>query len=274
MSSSDFFRKFRLLFEAKEHISPDGIKTNMDPNDDDYKINYGPGGLVAKDRKVRGVDVKTGSKKTDEERDPRTGSDKPAYRPAWPEHQNKNVEANKEKLKGRVSTPTDLDKAVSNARKVYANIKKEDVKETAERFAHEYAEMVLDEARNLKAKVDHSNDPDWECVLGAKGEYWRKKENPKGVSAKADAKLKARKDAIRKMGIVDRTGKPIKESAGTKRFKVLIKYKDPSGKGIASRTYSIPFCKDAGHAKDIAKHLAYEKGLEDVSVTRVTEVTP
>lgn len=50
----------------KTHISPDGVKTNMSPTDDDYQINYGPGGAVAADRKARGVDVATGNKKVAE----------------------------------------------------------------------------------------------------------------------------------------------------------------------------------------------------------------
>jgi hypothetical protein len=51
---------------SNQHISPSGVKTNMDPSDDDYAINYGKNGLVAKDRKLRDVDVKTGSKKVAE----------------------------------------------------------------------------------------------------------------------------------------------------------------------------------------------------------------
>lgn len=47
----------------KKHTSPDGVETTMPPTDDDYQINYGPGGLVAKDRKARGVDVATGTHK-------------------------------------------------------------------------------------------------------------------------------------------------------------------------------------------------------------------
>jgi hypothetical protein len=53
--------------EFAEHISPDGVKTNMNPKDDDYHINYGPGGLVAPFRKSHHLDVKTGSKKVQEE---------------------------------------------------------------------------------------------------------------------------------------------------------------------------------------------------------------
>jgi len=49
--------------ESKWHISPSGVKTNMSPTDDDYEINYGKNGLVAKDRRSRGVDVRTGSRK-------------------------------------------------------------------------------------------------------------------------------------------------------------------------------------------------------------------
>lgn len=45
------------------HISPSGVKTNMNPMDDDYEINYGKNGLVAKFRKDKGLDVKTGSRK-------------------------------------------------------------------------------------------------------------------------------------------------------------------------------------------------------------------
>lgn len=48
---------------GKWHISPSGVKTNMPPADDDYAINYGKKGLVAKDRKSRGVDVGTGTRK-------------------------------------------------------------------------------------------------------------------------------------------------------------------------------------------------------------------
>jgi len=49
--------------ESKSHISPSGVETNMDPEDDDYAINYGKNGNVAKFRKKQGVDVKTGNKK-------------------------------------------------------------------------------------------------------------------------------------------------------------------------------------------------------------------
>ncbi len=49
--------------EDKMHISPSGVKTNMPKDDDDYAINYGKNGLVAKFRKERGLDVKTGSRK-------------------------------------------------------------------------------------------------------------------------------------------------------------------------------------------------------------------
>lgn len=49
-----------------KHISPSGVATDMNPADDDYEINYGKEGLVAKFRKDQGLDVKTGSKKVDE----------------------------------------------------------------------------------------------------------------------------------------------------------------------------------------------------------------
>lgn len=49
--------------EGKMHISPSGVKTNMDPSDDDYQMNYGKNGLVAKFRKKQGLDVETGDKK-------------------------------------------------------------------------------------------------------------------------------------------------------------------------------------------------------------------
>lgn len=52
--------------KGKWHISPSGVKTNMPPADDDYEINYGKNGLVAKFRKEQGLDVKTGSKKVKE----------------------------------------------------------------------------------------------------------------------------------------------------------------------------------------------------------------
>lgn len=35
--------------KEKEHVSPSGVKTNMDPSDDDYEINYGKKGLAGKD---------------------------------------------------------------------------------------------------------------------------------------------------------------------------------------------------------------------------------
>jgi hypothetical protein len=57
------------LKEAEKHISPSGVETTMDPKDDDYEINYGKNGLVAKFRKEQGMDVKTGSKRVSEEED-------------------------------------------------------------------------------------------------------------------------------------------------------------------------------------------------------------
>lgn len=36
--------------KEKEHVSPSGVKTNMDPTDDDYEINYGKDGLAGKDK--------------------------------------------------------------------------------------------------------------------------------------------------------------------------------------------------------------------------------
>lgn len=35
--------------KEKEHVSPSGVKTNMEPSDDDYEINYGKKGLASKD---------------------------------------------------------------------------------------------------------------------------------------------------------------------------------------------------------------------------------
>lgn len=55
------------LNEAEKHISPSGVETNMDPDDDDYEINYGKDGGVAKFRKSQGLDVKTGSKRVEED---------------------------------------------------------------------------------------------------------------------------------------------------------------------------------------------------------------
>lgn len=55
------------LREAEKHISPSGVKTTMDPHDDDYEINYGKNGLVAKFRKEQGMDVETGSRRVSEE---------------------------------------------------------------------------------------------------------------------------------------------------------------------------------------------------------------
>lgn len=40
---------------SNQHISPSGVKTNMNPSDDDYDINYGKNGLVAKFRKEKDV---------------------------------------------------------------------------------------------------------------------------------------------------------------------------------------------------------------------------
>ena len=59
------FEQYSETAEAKTHISPSGVETSMDPSDDDYEINYGKHGLAAKDRKKRGVDVKTGDKKAE-----------------------------------------------------------------------------------------------------------------------------------------------------------------------------------------------------------------
>jgi hypothetical protein len=53
--------------EGKKHISPSGVETNMDPEDDDYDVNYGREGGVAKFRKSQGLDVRTGSKKIKEQ---------------------------------------------------------------------------------------------------------------------------------------------------------------------------------------------------------------
>jgi hypothetical protein len=68
-------RAWELLLETKDktHISPSGVKTNMDPNDDDYEINYGKNGLVSKFRKDQGLDVETGSKKVSEADTPKVG---------------------------------------------------------------------------------------------------------------------------------------------------------------------------------------------------------
>jgi hypothetical protein len=41
-------KKPRSKGEGKRHISPSGVKTNMDPSDDDYEINYGRDGLAGK----------------------------------------------------------------------------------------------------------------------------------------------------------------------------------------------------------------------------------
>lgn len=49
-----------VLTEGKTHISPSGVETRMDPSDDDYEINYGKHGTVAKHRKELGQDIRTG----------------------------------------------------------------------------------------------------------------------------------------------------------------------------------------------------------------------
>lgn len=59
------------ITETKSHISPSGVKTNMSPKDDDYAINYGKQGSVAKFRKNQGLDVKTGTKNVAEEFNPK-----------------------------------------------------------------------------------------------------------------------------------------------------------------------------------------------------------
>jgi hypothetical protein len=53
--------------EGKKHISPSGVETTMDPRDDDYDVNYGREGGVAKFRKSQGLDVRTGSKRIKEQ---------------------------------------------------------------------------------------------------------------------------------------------------------------------------------------------------------------
>ena len=66
MSNNSYRQRFgeeHSVAEGKKHISPSGVETNMDPSDDDYEINYGKNGNVAKFRKKQGVDVKTGNKK-------------------------------------------------------------------------------------------------------------------------------------------------------------------------------------------------------------------
>lgn len=42
------------------HISPSGVLTNMNPDDDDYEMNYGINGLVAEFRKENNLDIETG----------------------------------------------------------------------------------------------------------------------------------------------------------------------------------------------------------------------
>jgi len=61
MRAEDFITK---------HTSPSGVKTNMSPTDDDYDINYGKDGSVAKFRKAQGLDVKTGAEPVNEWTDP------------------------------------------------------------------------------------------------------------------------------------------------------------------------------------------------------------
>lgn len=55
------------MVEGKKHISPSGVETNMNPDDDDYAINYGKKGGVAKFRRSQGLDVKTGKKKDEQD---------------------------------------------------------------------------------------------------------------------------------------------------------------------------------------------------------------
>jgi spore germination protein YaaH len=46
----DYLDTTRDYMKAKEdqHVSPSGVETNMDPEDDDYEINYGKAGLAGK----------------------------------------------------------------------------------------------------------------------------------------------------------------------------------------------------------------------------------
>jgi hypothetical protein len=63
-----------------------------------------------------------------------------------------------------------------------------------------------------------------------------------------------------------------KESFGNKTFKVLIKFADPSGNGIASKIYSFKSIRDAEHAKYVALLRANEQGLKNAKVTRAVEI--
>ena len=63
----------------------------------------------------------------------------------------------------------------------------------------------------------------------------------------------------------------INESAGNKTFKVMVKYDDPSGKGVASKTFNIKSVRDAKHAKDVVE-LKHMKNLKNPKIMRATEV--
>jgi hypothetical protein len=59
--------RLREITKKKNYISPSGVETDMDPRDDDYEINYGKHGTVAKHRKELGPDVETGTRKIKED---------------------------------------------------------------------------------------------------------------------------------------------------------------------------------------------------------------
>lgn len=61
------------------------------------------------------------------------------------------------------------------------------------------------------------------------------------------------------------------ESKGDKTFKVMIKYDDPSGSGIASATITVDAVKDAAHARHVvkSKHLGKYKNAKIVRATEV-----
>jgi len=73
---------------------------------------------------------------------------------------------------------------------------------------------------------------------------------------------------------VENKGKTMNESAGSRKFKVLIRYDGDRPSTTFGGTFTIDAVEDAAHAKYVAKIRAEERGLKNVKVIRATEVKP
>lgn len=60
-------------------------------------------------------------------------------------------------------------------------------------------------------------------------------------------------------------------SAGTRTFRVLISYDDPSGSGRATCTLVVPSVVDKEHAKRVVRHVS-SRNYANLRITRATEV--